>query len=423
MLTLHATAGDLSVGGRLDVGGTAQNFFDLVRYTDAGQITLISDTGGVDVASGGTLSVSAQPGGGDAGSISISAPHGVFSLEGKVDGHGASGQGGMFALDAGSLPGGSVDPLDAVLDKGGFSRSISIRDRNDAVVSLTGTAKSHSYSLSADHGSIDVTGEIDASGATGGTIDLVASGSVTLESGAKLTVAGDDFDHAGKGGAVSLEAGSETNGTFDTTASVNILAGSTIDLSVASNTAGSAALGDFTGTLHLRAPQIAGNTDLQIHSIDGDILNASRIVVEGYQVYAPPSGSIDSVESAIRANGLAFAGNTGAISDRLLANNGGSAGALGSILNIEPGAEIINLTGNLTLTNDWDLANSPLGAFRFGPKNLPGILTLRAAGDLVFNGALSDGFGPAPFDPNAKVNALWEALLLPAVARSPGPID
>ncbi len=418
VLTLHATTGDLSIGGRLDVGGTAQNFFDLVRYTDAGQITLISDTGGVDVTNGGTLSVSAQPGGGNAGSISISAPHGDFSLEGKMDGHAAAGQGGMFALDAGSLPGGSVDPLDAVLDKGGFNRSISIRDRNDAVVSLTGTAKSHAYSLSADHGSIDITGEIDASGVTGGRIDLVASGSVTLESGAKLSVAGDDFDHAGKGGAVSLEAGSETNGTFDTTASVNVLAGSTIDLSVASSTASSAALGDFTGTLHLRAPQIAGNTDLQIHSIDGDILGASRIIVEGYTVYAPPSGSIDSVESAIRANGLAFAGNTGAISDRLLANNGGSAGTLGSILNIEPGAEIINLSGNLTLTNDWDLANSSLGAFRFGPKNLPGILTLRAAGDLVFNGALSDGFGPAPFDNSAKVNALWEASLLPAGSQS-----
>ena len=410
MLTLHATSGELSVGGRLDVGGTAQNFFDLVRYTDAGQITLISDTGGVDVASGGTLSVSAQPGGGNAGSISISAPHGVFSLEGKMDGHAASGQGGMFALDAGSLPGGSVDPLDTVLDKGGFNRSISIRDRHDAVVSLTGTAKSHAYSLSADHGSIDITGEIDASGVTGGKIDLVASGSVTLESGAKLSVAGDDFDHAGKGGAVSLEAGSETNGTFDTTASVNVLAGSTIDLSVVSSTASSAALGDFTGTLHLRAPQTSGNTDLQINAIDGSIIGASNIVVEGYTIFNPAGGTISSaVQSSVKANGNLFTGNTTAITDRLLANNGGLAGALGSILSVEPGAEVINPTGNLTLTADWDLSS-----FRFGAKAVPGVLTLRASGNLVFNGTLSDGFTSS-----ANTAALLEQNpLLPANAQS-----
>src|SRR4029077_18900190 len=98
-------------------------------------------------------------------------------------------------------------------------------------------------------------GTIDASGVTVGAIDLAASGSVVLEQNSQLTVAGKHFNSAGKGGSVSIEAGQEINGNINGIAVVDIQSGATIDLSVAANTAQSAAAGDFTGTLHLRAPQ------------------------------------------------------------------------------------------------------------------------------------------------------------------------
>jgi len=67
-----------------------------------------------------------------------------------------------------------------------------------------------------------------------------------------------------------------------------------------------------------------------------------------------------------------------------------------TIVSIVPGAEIINLTGNLTLgtnastgTSDWNLGSA---TYRFGSKSVPGVLTLRAANNLVFLNALSDGF-------------------------------
>ncbi len=55
--------------------------------------------------------------------------------------------------------------------------------------------------------------------------------------------------------------------------------------------------------------------------------------------------------------------------------------------NIEVGAEVVNPTGNITLTSDWDLST-----FRFGPNGSAGVLTMKALGNIVFDGSLSDGF-------------------------------
>src|SRR5262249_15206356 len=279
------------------------------------------------------------------------------------------------------------------LNEAGFTEFRSIRVRTGDVL-VDGLATSHVFNLSADQGSIMVTGTIDGSGEEGGTIDLVAHGSLTLAPGSLLTVAAQYFSAAGKGGSVVLEAGAETNGSFDTTAMLDIATGSTIDLSVASNTTDSVSLGYFTGTLHLRAPQTSGGTDVQIAPIDGTIIDPSVIIVEGYSLYdLTASGGVisNSVESNIQANGNTFAGVAGSASlsydariNRLLANNS----SLASNVVVEVGAEIINRTGSLLLASDWDLST-----FRFGPASAPGVLTLRAAGNLDFqNAGLSDGF-------------------------------
>src|SRR5262249_7574762 len=246
-LTLHATDGDVVIGDSasttLDVSGTAQTFFDVIKYTNGGVINLIADQGNVNVGADGKLSVDAQTTAGDAGSVSVSVPDGAFVLNGTMSGQaGANGKGGSFTLDVSQLA--TLGSLDATLNAGGFLESRSIRVRTGDVL-IDGLATSHIFNLSADGGSITVTGTIDSSGAIGGTIDLVAHGSLTLASGAMLTVAAQDFNSAGKGGAVTLEAGAETNGTFDSTATLDIQAGSTIDLSVARDNASSASLGDF----------------------------------------------------------------------------------------------------------------------------------------------------------------------------------
>jgi len=414
-ITIEATTGDVNIGNAaaasVDVAGVAEKYFDLTEYTSAGTVNLVATSGNVAIAAGSTVNVSAPAGGGDAGSVTVSDPNGAFSAaSGSLLAlHGA---GGTFSLHAASLP--SLAGIDAVLNAGNFILSRTYRAATGDIA-VDGLADAANYNVSADDGSITVTssGFVDASGQTGGTINLIASGSVILDPGSKLSVAAQQFNDAGQGGAVSLEAGSETNGAIDTTGYVDIQDGSTIDLSVAANTAGSAALGDFTGTLHLRAPQLASGDDLQVDAIDGTIIGASSIQIEGYKIYQPAGGNITSgLETQINTDGIAFLGAAGqttpgytAMLDRLLANNA----SLGGVTTIEDGAEIINPSGNLTLASNWDLST-----FRYGPDSAAGDLTLRAAGNLVFNykASLSDGFG------GPSIYGLWDAPLLPAGASS-----
>ncbi|MDB6171440.1 MAG: hypothetical protein JWL59_751 [Chthoniobacteraceae bacterium] len=430
MLTLHATGSgpddDVIIGGRLDVGGTSQAIYDLIRYTDGGRISLISDHGSVTMADGSTVSVNAQVGGGNAGSVSISARNGDFTAALSARMLGSGGDGGAFSLDVGALP--DLAPLSTLLGDS-FAESRTLRVRTGDVV-VDSVVRTHHFNLSADHGSITVSGlgTIDASGATGGSIALEASGSVSLAAGSLLTVHGIDFDHAGKGGAITLEAGGYVGGAVDPNAMLDIAAGSTLDLGVTGNTAASAGIGHFGGTLHLRAPQTSGNTEIQINAVSGTITGASVITVEGSQVFdlsatggaitrsgviQSSGGKIESgavnVRGSINDNGALFAGGTSStgvvmpgnsiiISNRLLAGNTQQA-ELAELLTIVPGAEIINSAGDLTLgstgnsaADDWNLAT-----LRFGPKSAPGVLTLRASGNLVFLNTLSDGFTSAAY--------------------------
>ncbi|MDD5201323.1 MAG: filamentous hemagglutinin family protein [Terrimicrobiaceae bacterium] len=368
------------------------------------------------------LSVSAQAGGGNAGVVTISTPQGRFDLNGELFGQGGKGgSDGGFSLDVGSLP--RTQALDELLNAAGFTDSRTIRVRTGDVL-VSGTATAQTFNLSADAGAITVSGLIDASGQRGGKINLSAFRSVILLDGSKLTVAAKEFDAAGKGGAISLEAGAEINGAFDTGALLDVRSGSLIDLTVAANQPASAGLGQFTGTLHLRAPQTAGNSDVQIAPIDGTIKGASSIVVEGYKLFdLTASGGVitSAIQSAVKSNGVTFIGGLGtpttagapsagyvAMHDRLLANNAG----LDSVLSIRPGAEIINRTGDLTLgtSNSNGNADWNLDTFRFGPQIVPGVLTLRAAGDLIFFNALQDGF---------DIATKTEAYTAPLMATNP----
>lgn len=454
-ISLRATEGDLAVGGRLDVSGTAKTFVDVLKYTDAGGITLQSDAGSVALTKDAVVSVAAAAGGGDAGTLGIVAPKSVLKLPmrekavladagaepesnvlaGVILGQaGTNGAGGTFNLDVGATDGASFAALQTALNGGGFTDARSARVRTGAV-EISGEAKAHAYKVSADGGSITVTGKIDASGIRGGAIDLLASGSVVLEAGSELTGAAKEFDAAGKGGRVSLEAGAYLNGVSDPNAEVAIRSGSAINLSVAATPATMKDiegkpidLGQRSGTLHLRAPQTGEGAEVQVARIDGTIKEASSIVVEAYKVFdlteanqAASKAITTTTESAVKANGTALGDNTQAITDRLLAGKP----AMIDVFHLQPGAEIVNRAGDLTLDHAWDLST-----YRIGPNvdaavagsGEPGTLTLRAAGDLVFSynsstktlGSLSDGFTGG----TAARGGLVDQALLPVGARS-----
>ena len=414
-VTLRTTAGDLNFTGRLLAGGTAQRLVDVVKYTDGGEAVFEANGGGLHLHEGSVVDVSAANGGGDAGRVKLSSPEGGLLVAGDISGAGnGTGSDGSISVDVRFLP--QISALAALFDEGGFFAERSLRVRTGDVT-VDGHNNAARFSLSADTGSILVTGTIDASGVTGGQISLAANGSLILQDGSLLTVKARQFDNAGKGGAITLEAGAQTHGIVPADAVLDLQSGASLDLSVAEYIAGSATTpgssafkGQFTGTVHLRAPRTVAGDDLAINAIGSAISNASAIIAEGYKLYdlTDTGGLISTaVQESVKNDGLVFGNNIEAITTRLLAGN---SSALANALAVMPGAEIINRTGGLTLgstsstrSSDWDLST-----FRFGPKNAPGVLTLRAEGDLVFYNSLNDGFSGG--------TSLW---LAPLMAQNP----
>ncbi|MFZ4696248.1 MAG: hypothetical protein ACOYMV_14105, partial [Verrucomicrobiia bacterium] len=406
-VTLHATGAgsDVVVGGRLDVGGARQSFYDVDKYTDGGQVSLVSDGGSVRVAAGGAISVAAATGGGKGGQLSLSAILGTVSVDGTLAGQaGAAGSAnGTFSLDVGSLP--SLAALEAKLGAGSFSESQSLRVRTGNLA-VDGSVIARGFTASADQGDLLVTGSVDAHGTRGGKIALYANGGITLANGATLSVAGDALDAAGKAGTVNLETRGAGGGV------VSIGTGSSIDLSVA---------GGVGGMLYLRAPQVSpGYADVAVDPIAGTLVNAGSVVVEGFRQYAYNQASYtitSAQQTTMKNNAASFSGtaNTAAMKTRLFAGD-----PLG-IMHVRPGVEVVNSGGDLVLASDWDLST-----WRFGPSvnpavigsGEPGTLTMRASGNLVFQGSLSDGFASG-FNPWAGRNyLLYEQPLLTSGSRS-----
>ena len=154
-LSLRATDGDITVGGRLDLSGRAVQFYDLVKFVDGGSIALTADAGNVTLGVGSTIDVSASAAGGNAGKLSIAVPGGALTLSGTLKGKGGvHGRDGSFSLDASSLP--SIAAIGAILTKGSFTEAQSYRVRSGDVA-IDGALLAHSFRLSADTGSITVT--------------------------------------------------------------------------------------------------------------------------------------------------------------------------------------------------------------------------------------------------------------------------
>lgn len=360
-------------GATIDATGVAQKFFDQTRYAPGGTVKLSSAQGDVTLAGsarialGGAAGVTEGDPGGDAGRLIVDAAHGRFLADGTIDAHSADGtRQGQVDLDVGGLAT-SFDTLAGKLTAAGFAEAQRMRIRGGDVAIGAGTEiRAREFALSVDGGNLDIGGVINASGATGGDIRLAAGGMLTLEAGAKLDASGAAADAAGKGGSVLLAAGD--GGRLD------LRSGSTISVGA----------GGDTGTVHLRAPRTNGDSDVAIGApsaqdggVAGLVQGARQITVEAYKVYSDVS-VIDG--TIIKADVDDFAAKNAA---------GTIEGRLGAGVTAVAGVELRS-DGDMTLESDLDLYT--LLRTGDGERLAPGVLTLRAAGDLVLLGNLSDGF-------------------------------
>jgi hypothetical protein len=408
-----SAAGDLTLGkgSVTSAAGTAESFIVTGAVAPAGSISLASQTGNVTVAAGATVDVAgasitttAAGSGtvsGDAGSLSVAAPLGTFLYAGStLKGSAAAGQAqGSFNLDEGSgLGGAGFGALAALLSGSGFTGAVDLRTRTDGAVTIAAAVQASSFELTADAGTIEVTGagSINTSGGTasntdGGAISLWAGNGLTLDGGAHLLANAGAAGPVGvNGSALPATGGDITLGTAAGLLAIN--GGTTQNPTTISLQGGGGASTD--GTLTLRAPRTADDTNVQIQVQNPSALtlvSRSPVVVEGFKTYAATDlgstdagcgtgGSCDIAD----LNGLLFTD-----AGTFVANAPAIAAELGlASVQVRPGIEV-DSSGDLTLDNStpaWDLAswNAALGA----PVNL----TLRAAGNLVFAASLSDGF-------------------------------
>ncbi|MBV8275115.1 MAG: filamentous hemagglutinin N-terminal domain-containing protein, partial [Verrucomicrobia bacterium] len=421
-VSLNAT-GNLSLnsGSRIDVSGLTVAMFDQSVPTFGGDVALESISGDITQFSSSVINVSAT--GVNAGSLTISATGttgGIVSLGGTLLGSSTGNfNAGSFEIQA-QNPGDFI-ALNLALDAGGFfySRTFDIKQGNIDIPFGT-TITAHTVGISVDNGSLTISGTINASGATPGTIRLSSIGNLELTSTGILDVHstvlqvdsyGQPIDAENRG-VVELTVADGTNTSVSTLnngqGSLFLDPGSTINMSSPD--------GVDRGDLELNAPRTSVTSgNIRIEAAGPlNISGAQTIAVNAFWTYAPtdPNGTI--VQSAgtgvptgavvldqVNQDSLAFIKK--ALASGQLNSTLKGLTTYTQAFHLRPGVEIVSATpnGNLTLLGDLDLSkyryasvnpNSPLDS-TYGSGE-PGVVVLRAGGNLNIDGSINDGFAP-----------------------------
>ena len=385
VLTVSATGpaqtDNVSLGSAaaINTAGTTTTFDSVVVAGPGGRVVLNSAAGSVSMAPGASINVSAGNAAGTAGALSISAPNGTAELQGTLLASGGTGtSAGQFTLDAAQLP--DLTGLNAALNTGGFGGLRGFRQRGAGDVTLGAAAdvRASTVTISDDGGSLDVLGQIDASGTAGGAVSLAALNAVEIAGSINVSASGANQS----GGSLAITS---TNGIMH------------IDNSAAIDLAGGA--GAAGGTLALTLPRAsltgllnAGNASPAI-TLGGSIRGAQTVQVEGLATYDAANDVLANTISLADiaptslwyTDAAAFMNNAAAISAALKGNSGLNVSVLPGIGIQSRANTALGLNGDLTLATPWDLST-----WRF--NGAPGILTLRAAGNLLIQQSLSDGF-------------------------------
>jgi hypothetical protein len=169
------------------------------------------------------------------------------------------------------------------------------------------------------------------------------------------------------------------------------------------------------GDLELNVPRTGETSgDIRISAAGPlNIIGAQTIALNAFWTYAPspsdPNGTVvQSAGSGVPSGAVILdqvdtqsttfinaAETNGPLQARLAGLT-----AYGANYHLRPGVEIVSATpnGNLTVVGDIDLSR-----YRYGPNLEPGVLSLRAGGNLNIYGSISDGFAPVSL-PTGVVN-------------------
>lgn len=415
-VTVRGDHGVTLNGGSLDVHGESVAFGSGAAYAPAGSITLDGGDGNVVLGANAMLNLSAK--GAAAGSLSVSATGSSISkavLDGTILGGatavadvnaGALPTQGRFALDVvQAFSGTEFDALNAKLNTAGLTESRQFRVRRGDVTQGAGELiQAHDISIAADDGNVTIAGTLDASGPKGGMVELYAAqanaqgnqGKLTLASTARINAqatqaATSEAGSIGDGGRVVLGV-SNANGQAATgvQSGPSILAqtGSAINLS-------SLGTGGQGGTLVLRAPRVGGGAgnDAAVGQFKTTVTGSRATTLEAVKVYQASTIS-EKPDSATNLD-ASLGGKMAVEAGQFMRGQSAITSRLGrSDVQVTSGVEVRS-SGDLNVSVneqsfDKESRGWNLNTWRFGGE--AGTLSLRAQGNLVVSGSISDGF-------------------------------
>lgn len=398
-IAMTASTGDLNLGAgaRIDVAGQIVQFDTTNVGARGGSVVLEADAGNITATAGSDINVAAAPTIGRAGSLDIRAPNGAVTLAGTLEGSGAvRDAGGSVGINSQSF---DFAQLRTDLATGGFTGSWNLEMRGPGDLNLAAgqTLSATRVDLTADQGSILIGGTIDAAARHGGQVRLAAANSIDISGKVDAHATGTDV----RGGSIELDSGG----------SLFLRTGSALDVS-------GTALSDPAlppgGTIALRLPRASVDSVLDNPSgaqlsVAGTIRGYRSLTIEGVAQYQVGNGVIDSTTVLADPSNPIFADATNftARAPQLLAALGLGSNATASV---QPGIEISS-PGDLTLSTDWNLES-----WRF--NGLPGTLTLRAAGNLMINASLNDGFADTSTFALADTAPSWSYRLVAGALTS-----
>ena len=415
-LVLNAVE-DLVLGdnARVDLAGREITMFDVKKYSWGGDLVLTSRDGDIRAEDGSVIDLSARYNRG--GSLTATA---LGQNAGRVDFLGTINGSASGIYDAG----GTVVPYDAAevtiraqvledfaglntrLNTGGVfgARRFQIK-QGDLVVG--DEVKAREVQIVLDGGDLTVNGRIDASGFQVGAIRLAASGDLTINGTLDAHGTGLRRDSYGK----IIESPNRAMVEL-TTREGRLVLGSDAVIDLRAGTESAFADGQSRGTLDLMAPRI-GTDDVAIDVLGTlDVRGAKRTAVYGFRTYddAPITSLPDVSGNRPQLITQAYLDrldiDSTAFMNAALTNTGLSARLSGlGDYRLRPGVEIVsnattNPGGHLTVSGDIDLSG-----YRYGPDSNrtdpalrgfgePGMLVIRAAGNVNVHGSINDGFAP-----------------------------
>lgn len=409
----------LGAGAVLDASGRQRVFGTATRTVSAGDVLLTSVEGNVAHDAGALVNVRSAAAGGDAGRIDVSAKQGRFGFGGVVDGHAAAdARSGSIKIDVASLDDGvagstnDFGTLNRKLNDGGFFEARSVRLRTGDLVqgSTDAMVKAHQVTLATDVGSIDLGGLIDATGSKGGSIAVWSGGGIRVGSTAHFDASGKDtaatgVGSAGRGGSIVLG----TTGLREQDQLTFVVDG---EHKPVFDVAGAGAAGG--GSVTFRVPRLVAANDVNAGAFNGTINGAADVIVEAYKVYLASSLSTPGATVSGGNLNISSAGAGASLynetRDYMTLSTQNIQDKFGSGTRVRPGIEVRS-SGNLTLASDWNLCGTQAtctgsAAWRFGNQE-PGVLTLRAGGDVLLNRTLSDGFNSVATNAVLQATNSW----------------